>query len=96
MHALAGGFGDKEGEIKPCEHAGRERFGTCGAIHYDVLAGRVDQVIQVQLDGAGLGVIAGNADVVIGERAGRHQAGAAAGRNGEAMNGIVAADSKEP
>ena len=44
-----------------------------GHVDHDVLAGAVDQVVQVELDRAELGVVAGHPEVALVERAGHHQ-----------------------
>lgn len=44
-----------------------------GHVDDDVLAGPVDEMVEVQLDGAELGVVAGHPEVALVEHAGHHQ-----------------------
>ena len=49
------------------------------ATSYDILAGSVDHVVEVQLHRPGLGVVAGHAQVIVIERAGGEEPGAQRG-----------------
>ncbi len=56
--------------VEAGEQPGGERVGAGGHVDDDVLAGGVEQVVEEQLDRSELGVEAGHAEVVLGERAG--------------------------
>ncbi len=71
--ALAGGLGHQERHVEAGEHAGGERVGARRHVDHDVLVRAVDEVVEAQLHRSDLGVVAGDAEVRLGERAGRHQ-----------------------
>jgi hypothetical protein len=60
--ALAGGLGDQDGQVEPGEQPGGERVRAGGAIDDDVLARPVDQVVEVEINRAGFGVVARDAE----------------------------------
>jgi hypothetical protein len=70
---LAGRLDHQEGAVEAGEQAGGEAVGPCGHVDDHVLAGTVDQVVEQQLDRAGLGVVAGHAEVVGAEGSGGEQ-----------------------
>jgi hypothetical protein len=80
--ALAGGLGDQDGQVEASEQPGRERVSPGSAVHHHILAGTVNEVVEVQLDRAGLGVVAGHAEVVLTERTGGQQSRPAGGGDG--------------
>ncbi|MGX1478762.1 UNVERIFIED_CONTAM: hypothetical protein RKD50_007570 [Streptomyces canus] len=71
--ALAGGFGHQEGEVEAGEQARGEGIRAGRHVDDDVLTGTVDQVVEVQLHPAQLGVVAGDAQVALLELARHHQ-----------------------
>src|SRR5690606_11444640 len=70
---LPGRLDHEEREVEAGEHAGGEGVGAGGHVDHDVLVGAVDQVVQAQLHRSGLGVVAGDPQVGVGEGAGDHQ-----------------------
>ncbi len=75
MHrdCLSGGLAHQEGVVETGEQAGGERVGAGGHVDHHVFARGVEQMVEQQLDGSELGVEAGHAEVVLGERAGGQQ-----------------------
>jgi hypothetical protein len=59
-------------QVEAGEQTRRKRVGARGHVDHDVLAGPVDQVVEVELHRAGLRVVAGYPDVGLVELAG-HQ-----------------------
>ena len=84
--------------VEAGEQAGGEGVGAGGHVDDDVLAGPVDQVVEVELDRAELGVVAGHAEIVLVERAGDHQAYAVHVRADRGVDGLSPASrsSREP
>ena len=72
--ALAGRLGHQEGHVEAGEHPGRERVAARRHVDDDILVPPVHQVVQVELHRADLGVVAGDAEIGLVERAGGHQA----------------------
>ena len=95
-HPLAGRLGDQDGQVEPGEHARGERLRARGAVHHHVLPGAVDEMVQVQLDRAGLRVIAGHPEVGVAEPAGGHQPRPARRTDRQTMHRVVAAQPQQP
>ncbi len=72
-HALAGRFGDEEGHVEAGEHAGGEGVAAGRHVDDDIGVPPVHQVVQAELHRAGLGVVAGDPEVALGEGAGGEQ-----------------------
>ena len=87
-----GRLADQHGQVEPGEQAGRERVGARGHVHHHVLAGPVHQVVEVELHGTGLGVVAGHADVVLVELAGDQVPDPFRGARGEAAQQLAGRD----
>ncbi len=71
--ALAGGLGDQERHVEAGEHPGGEGVAARRHVDDDELVAAVDEVVQAQLHRPHLGVVAGHAQIGVGERPGRHQ-----------------------